>query len=363
MKEDFLKDDEMLELLRQIAPGTYLREGLESILKAKTGALIVIGDSQEVLNLVDGGFYINKEYSPAHLYELAKMDGAIILSKDQKKILYANALLVPDPSIPTTETGTRHKSAERVARQTGEIVISISQRRNIITLYKNSSKYILKDTSVILTRANQAIQTLEKYKSVLNEALNNLSLMEFEDNATLDGVVYAVQRVEMVMRIAAEIKRYICELGYEGRLVSMQLEELLGGVEEEGLFIVEDYMLPAEGRTSEGVMKQIRALSYEELTDLTLLCKALGYLGGTSALDTHVSPRGFRIISKVPRLPMSAIRHVVNGFNNFQSIIRASIEELDDVEGIGEVRARAIKEGIRRAQLQLATDSRHNLKI
>ncbi|MCR4435170.1 MAG: DNA integrity scanning diadenylate cyclase DisA [Clostridiales bacterium] len=363
MKSDVLKDDEILDLLRLVAPGTPLREGLDNILRAKTGALIVIGDSQEVTNLMDGGFFINKEYSPAHLYELAKMDGAIILSKDQKKILYANTLLMPDPSIPTGETGTRHKSAERVAKQTGEMVVCISQRRNIITLYKGSRKYILKDTSTILTRANQALQTLEKYRSVLDEALNNLGMLEFEDNVNLDGVAYSLQRVEMVMRIVAEIERYICELGNEGRLVSMQLEELLGNVEEEGLFIIEDYMLPAENRTAEDVLRSIRSLTYDELMDISSICRALGYSGGIDSSDIHISPRGYRIMSKVPRLPMSVVRHLVNKFDNFQSILKASIEELDEVEGIGEVRARTIKEGIRRVQDQLLMDSRYNVRI
>lgn len=356
MREEYLKDKEMLDLLRIMAPGTLLREGLENILRARTGALIVISDSEDVMRLMDGGFYINTEYSAAHLYELAKMDGAIIMSKDMKRILYANALMIPDASIPTEETGTRHKSAERVARQTGEIVVCISQRRNIITLYKGSKKYILRDTSTILTRANQALQTLEKYKTVLNSAFNNLSVLEFEDIVNLDDVSYVVQRVEMVMRIVAEIERYICELGNEGRLVSMQLEELLGSIEEDGLYVIEDYMLPVDNRTSEDVLEQIRAFTYEELMDLTSICRALGYYGGVSSLDINVSPKGYRIMSKVPRVPKAVGRHVVDTLSNFQNILRASIEDLDEVEGIGEVRARTIKDGIRRVQDQLLID-------
>ena len=245
MTEGRYDDEAFLEILKLVAPGTPLREGLENILKARTGALIVIGDTKEVMELVDGGFYINEEYSPARIYELAKMDGAIVLGKDMKRILYANAELVPDRAIPTQETGKRHRAAERVARQTGEIVISISQRRNIITLYKGTFRYVLKDTSVILTRANQALQTLQKYKSVLDNIMNNLSTLEFRDMVALENVVLCIQRTEMVLRINDEIKRDICELGTEGRLIKMQLEELVGNTEEEGELLVQDYLIHA----------------------------------------------------------------------------------------------------------------------
>ena len=348
MGEEKFKEDLMLDMIKAMAPGTMLREGLEYILKARTGALIVIGDTNEVFNLVDGGFHINKEYSPAHIYELAKMDGAIVLSKDIKKLIYANAQLIPDPKIPTVETGTRHRTAERVAKQTGELVICISQRRSVITLFKGTHRYFLRDTAIILSRANQAIQTLEKYKSVLDVALNNLSINEFHDIVTLEHVAVVVQRTEMVMRIVSEIKRYICELGNEGRLISMQLEELVGNTEKEGLLIIDDYMFIMDNRNDEEVVKQIKNLSNEELLDINLICKALGYHGGMSALDLNLTPRGYRIMSKLPKLPMTVIKNLVDKFANFQGVLKASIEELDDVDGIGEVRARAIKEGLKR---------------
>ena len=351
------KEDEMLEVLKVLAPGTSLREGLDNILKAKTGALIVIGDSSETMKLVDGGFLINKEFSPAHLYELAKMDGAIVLSKDLKKVLYANALLIPDPSIPTDETGTRHKSAQRVAKQTGEIVISISQRRNIITLYKDTKKYILKETAAILTKANQALQTLEKYKSVLDGAINNLSVLEFEDIVTLDDVAYVLQRIGMVTRVAWEIDRYICELGNEGRLIDMQLDELLTNIESDELLVIEDYMVHIN-KTAEDIQEKLRMLSYDELMDLTNIGSILGYSSGINSFDTAIYPRGYRLLNKVPRVPMAITKNLIDKFLNFQGILNASIEELDEVDGIGEVRSRLIKEGLRRVQEQLFLDSR-----
>ncbi|MFY9527146.1 MAG: DNA integrity scanning diadenylate cyclase DisA, partial [Limnochordia bacterium] len=208
-----MRENEMIYRdLALVAPGTQLYEGLESILKAKTGALIVIGDTPEVLQLVSGGFRIDSEMHPAALYELAKMDGAIVLSTDTKRILYANAQLIPDPMIPSSETGTRHKTAERVAKQTGQLVISISQRRNVITIYKGNAKYILRDVSVILAKANQALSTLEKYRSVFRQSLVNLSALEFEDLVTLTDVATVLQRSQMVARIASEIESYVLQL-------------------------------------------------------------------------------------------------------------------------------------------------------
>lgn len=358
MRLERLKNDSFLDVLRMMAPGTSLREGLENILKAKTGALIVIGDSPEVIKIVDGGFTINKPYTSSHLYELAKMDGAIVVSKDLKVILYANALLIPDASIVTTETGTRHKTAERFAKQTGEIVLCISQRRNVITLYKDNRKYILRDTSTILTRANQALQTLEKYKSVLDAAIKNLNVLELEDIVTLNDVAYVIQRTEMVMRIVDEIDRYICELGNEGRLSSMQLEELLQNVENNVWLVIEDYQIRKDGQNTNDIVKQLRNLSNDELVDLASVAKLLGFSGAAVSLDTAVSPRGYRMLSRLPKLPVSIMRNIIGEFQNLQGVIKASIEDLDKVEGIGEVRAKSINEGLSRIKEQTIMDKR-----
>lgn len=351
-------EDTFLKTLRFIAPGTALRDGLDNILRAQTGALIIIGgDNEEVMKVVDGGFDIGAEFTPARLYELAKMDGGIILSSDGKRILRANTQLVPDPSIPSTETGTRHRTAERVARQTGELVVSISQRRNIITLYKGLMKYVLKDIRVILDRANQAIQTLEKYRSVLNQALNSLSALEFEDLVTVLDVTTALQRIEMVLRISGEIERYISELGIEGRLVSMQLEELLVGVKQEAKLIIKDYMVNSDDQPLENLRQIFNNNSPEEFLELGLIAKSLGF-GGNIGLDTSVSPRGYRILGKIPRLPATVTDNLISTFKTLQRIMTASIAELDDVDGIGEVRARAIKDGLRRLK-ELTLLDRH----
>lgn len=358
MKDEHLLDGEFLKAIKILAPGTPLREGLENILSARTGALIVIGDSPKVMEIIDAGFEINADLTPAGIYELAKMDGAIILNNDAKKILYANTQLIPDSIIPSMETGIRHRTAERVARQTGVMVISISQRRNVITIYKGSGKYVLRDIGVILTKANQAVQTLEKYKVVLDKSLATLSTLEFQDLVTLYDVAKALQRTEMVVRVVKEIETYIGELGSEGRLVSMQMDELIANVEDDGLLIVEDYYLH-EDKNPEEVLHTIGQWDAEDLLDLSLICRALGYAGGAGILDQSVSSRGYRILYKIPRLPWPVIKNLVDTFASLQRILNASIEELDDVEGIGEVRARAIKEGLKRYRDQVLLDRHH----
>lgn len=343
---------QFIQAIKMLAPGTPLREGIENLLRAKTGALIVISDSEKMMNIVDGGFIINVDFSPNYLYELGKMDGAIILSQDAKKILHANVQLVPDISVTSSETGIRHRIAERVAKQTGEVVISISQRRNIITLYLGNYKYVVQDTNRLLSKANQAIQTLEKYKTVLDQAKTNLSALEFEDLVTVYDVVTVMQRTEMVMKIVKEIERFINELGNEGRLISMQLEELVVNVKNDGRHIIEDYIVD-EQIGVKNVIKEIQSLSSEELLNLQNLGKILGFNQNVNPLDLYIVPRGYRILSKIPRLPSSIIDNLINEFGNFQKILKASTELLDDVEGIGEIRARAIKEGLRRLQDQV----------
>lgn len=339
------KDKDFINVLKIMAPGTLLREGLENVLRAKTGGLIVLGDSEAILKLVDGGFDINADYSPSYLYELAKMDGSIILSSDLKKILFANTQLVPDSTIPTFETGTRHRTADRVAKQTGAVVVAISERRNIITVYKGSTKYVLRDSSIILSRANQALQTLEKYTAVLDRVMCNLNLLEFQDLASLFEVVTAIQRTEMVMRIVGEIERYICELGNEGRLISMQLNELIKSVEQDGILIIRDYCMVQMDFNE--IYKQLQNISSEELLDLNIVAKLLGY-SGIPLIDTFISPRGYRILCKIPRIPVSVIENLVKNFKELKAVLEASFEQLDSVEGIGEARAKAIKNGLRR---------------
>jgi diadenylate cyclase len=350
------KQEVMSQLLRLVAPGTHFREGLENVLRAKTGALIVVGYSPEVMELVDGGFSINCDFSPNYLYELAKMDGAIILSEDIERILYANTQLIPDSSISSSETGIRHRTAERVAKQTEKLVVSISQRRNVITLYLGNLRYSLKDIGVILTKANQAIQTLEKYKVVLDQALINLGATEFEELVTLHEVSNVIQRVEMVLRIKAEIIKYINELGSEGRLVSMQMEELVARIDEEAILLLKDYCRDPQDDQVKEIKSNLKRLSNDELLESHHIIRLLGYPNTNTIMEESISPRGYRLLSRIPRLPSLIISNLVERFKELPYIMMATIEELDEVDGIGEVRARTIKDGLKRIQKQVLVD-------
>lgn len=345
MENKRLGEQTVSEVLQFIAPGTPIREGIDNVLRANTGGLIVVGYNEKVKSLVDGGFEINCPFTPSYLYELAKMDGAIILNESGNKILYANAQLAPDTGVPSSETGMRHRTAERVARQTKALVIAISQRRNVITLYQGNFRYALKDIAVILTKANQAIQTLEKYKVVFEKSVVNLSALEFEESVTYNDFLQVLRRFEMVLKIKCELLAYLSELGTEGRLVRLQMNEILSELEGAAILIIKDYAFEKEVRASEA-LQRIQSMANTEALEDTALLKMMGYQGYVH-LDEAKSPRGYRILHKIPRLPLIIIDNLVNYFGELSKMMSATVEELDDVEGIGEVRARKIKEGFK----------------
>ena len=349
--------DGIAEVLKLIAPGTPIRNGLENILNAKTGALIAVADSEQVLQLVDGGFKLDVDFSPAKLYELAKMDGAIILSPDFKKILYANTQLIPSPDISTNETGTRHRTAERTAKQTGALVISISQRRGIITLFRGNSRYVLKDSAEVISKANQALQIVEKYKKVFDNKINILNEYEFNDIVTLENVITVIQRAEMVKRIAEEVTRAIDELGEEGRLLEMQLDETVGDLEKEELLLVKDYIAPGKKRAAEKILEELEDIEYDNLIKADKIANLLGYEDFDNYDEVGVYPRGYRILNKIPRMPSTIVENLVKSFKSFQHILAADIQRLDEVDGIGEIRARTIKQSLKRMQEQFVFDN------
>lgn len=340
------KEKLLIEALKKVAPGTDFREALDHILDAKTGAIIVVGDSKKVDRLCNGGFGIKSPFTPQKLFELAKLDGAIVVDEEISWILKANVHLVPDSKLPTSETGMRHRTAERVARQTKALVISISQRRDVVSLCINGVKYILDDIRALLTKANQALQTLERYKARLDQVSSNLNAVEFENLVTLHDVVTVLQRAEMVRRVSGEIKRYITELGVEGRLIRMQLDELMVGVEEDNILTIRDYCL--DMRRVEKTKRELRKLSSDELLDPLKVSHVLGCKESIDELDQSVSPRGYRLLRKVPRLPILVVDKIVAKFGSLQNTLKASVSELDEVEGVGEVRARAILDGLKR---------------
>jgi diadenylate cyclase len=342
-------DDDLLRAtLAAVAPGTDLRDGLERILRGRTGALIVLGQDRVVDSMASGGFPLDVEFSSTRLRELAKMDGAIILDRDGTRILRAAAQLLPDPSIETSESGTRHRTAERVAKQTGFPVVSVSQSMQIVALYVGGRRHVLEGSAAILSRANQALQTLERYKNRLDVVSASLSALEVEDLVTVRDVVSMLQRSEMVRRIAEEVEEYVVELGTDGRLILLQLEELMGGVEDDRHLVIRDYLRQANGWTLTDALDRLAATSTEDLLDLKTLAWVLHIPTDAGGLDASLQPRGSRLLSRIPRLPDAVIQRVIEHFGDLPSVMRASVEELDDVEGVGAGRAKAIKEGLSR---------------
>jgi diadenylate cyclase len=344
-------DDRLRATLATIAPGTELRDALERILRGNTGGLIVLGYDKTVESLCTGGFNVDIETSAPLMRELAKMDGAIVLDSGGARIVKANVHLQPDPSIPTSESGTRHRTAERTSKQVEFPVISVSQSMRIIALYVGGRRYVLDDSGAILSRANQALATLERYKLRLDEVSGTLSALEIEDLVTVRDAVAVAQRLEMVRRIAGEIEGYVVELGTDGRLLSLQLDELLAGVEPERELVVRDYLPGAGGkrtRTADDVLNDFDALSSSELLDLSTIARLMGYAAGADALDAPVSPRGYRLLAKVPRLPNLVVDRLVDHFGGLQKLLAAGIDDLQAVDGVGETRARSVREGLSR---------------
>ena len=334
--------------LANIAPGTALRDGLERILRGRTGALIVLGSDKTVESISTGGFELDVTFTSTGLRELAKMDGALILDRDASRIIYAAVHLMPDPSIYSDETGTRHRTADRVARQTGFPVISVSQSMQIIAVYVGETRYVLEDSGQILSRANQALATLERYKMRLDEVSSTLSALEIEDLVTVRDVAVVAQRLEMVTRIASEIEDYVLELGTDGRLLSLQLDELVTGVDLERELVIRDYLpLTRRRRSAIEVLADLEALSPADLVDVAAVARALG-LGASEHLDGAVTPRGYRLLAKVPRLPGAVVDRLVDHFGSLQKLLSASIDDLQAVDGVGELRARSVREGLSR---------------
>ncbi len=342
------RDEVMVEALTAVAPGRPLREGVDRIILANKGALIVVGDSPEVLAICSGGLLIDAEFSPQRLSELAKMDGAIILSADASRIARANVHLVPNPNVPTAEAGTRHRTAERVARSIDVPVISVSEDLQIIAVYRNDAKHQLEETPRLLARANQALSTLERYKQRLDAVSGSLSALEVEDLVTVRDVAAVLQRAEMVRRIAEEVDGYTIELGIDGRLVLLQLEELMGGVEDDRRWVIQDYVNTGPRWSVEQALDALTALENEDLLEASTVAGLLHLPTDQSTLDATVSPRGYRLLAKVPRIPDIVVDNLVVHFGSLQKIMRAAVAELDDVEGVGHVRAKAVKEGLAR---------------
>jgi diadenylate cyclase len=345
-----MDQDERRRALAAVAPGTALRDGLERILRGSTGALIVLGFDQAVADLCSGGFEMNVEFSATRLRELAKMDGAIVLDGAARTIVRAAVQLIPDPGIPTDEAGTRHRTAERVSRQTGHTVISVSKSMRIIALFIDGVRFVLEDPAAILSHANQALATLERYRRRLDEVSGGLSALEIEDLATVRDVTAVAQRLEMVRRIAGEIEGYMVELGTDGGMLALHLDELVAGTGQERVLLAQDYV-PAQpqdrARNAAAALARLERLTLDELLDVASVAEVLGF-GGADALEDLVSPHGYRLLARVPRIPMPVVEVLIEHFGGLQKLLAAGVDELIHVDGVGAVHARSVREGLSR---------------
>jgi diadenylate cyclase len=348
----------LLSALRLVAPGTPLREGLDRILLSKMGALVVVGDSPEILAICSGGFLLDAEFSPQRLSELAKMDGAIILSTDGSRIARANVHLLPDVGVPTTETGTRHRTAERTARSVGWPVISVSEEMSVIAVYRGAEKRQVEPVDQIMRRSTQAISTLEKFRQRMDTVLAELSQHEVDNHVTVRDVAAGFQRCEMVRRLGDEVDTLVVELGDEGRLASLQQQESLEGVDRELDLLRRDYgVTPPKGKTIDDVLSK---LTTEDLGDLALVARTIGLADQSpTALQQLLHPKGHRLLARVPRLSDQIIDHVAEHFDDLALLLKATASKLTEVESVGEVRARAIRDGLTRVVENTQTNTRN----
>ncbi len=340
------REERLVEALKMIAPGTVLRQAIDNIVRARTGALLVFADEGKIRPMISGGIDIDVALKPMILYELAKMDGAILLDRAGRHIIHANVQLMPDASIDSQETGTRHRTAERVAKQLDTLAISISAARDVVTIYLNDIRYIMDPIRVILSKADQALQTLERFKGRLNQVINALSTLEFQQAVTLFDVTSVLQRIEMVLGLSHLIERYVIELGTEGRLVQLQMEELLFNVREDRAAVLADYLPDPTPARLEAARKALVALPSDEFISAGSIGQILGYSPDADALETHLHPRGYRMLLKIPRLGSRAIESVMARFGTLQAILATPVEDLAAVDGVGMARARDIKEGL-----------------
>jgi diadenylate cyclase len=282
-----IKKEGITDVLKLISPGTFLRTAIEGVQKAKTGGLIVVYNDF-AQNMFEGGFKINARFTPQRIIELGKMDGAIIISKDLKKIMHANVLLTPDNSIPSNETGTRHKAAERTAKQAGTMVIAVSQRRDEISLFYKNLKYVVRDTNDIIRRATAVLQIIEKHRDIFDKNKNELDRHEIKRRGESIKALHMIQRGMIILKMSETLKGYVIELGAEGTIVKLRLKELLHRVEKDVDEVIKDYSKIGVSKSQ----KILSILSYDELLELENIKQCLGIS------DEIAYPKGHRILEK-----------------------------------------------------------------
>jgi diadenylate cyclase len=339
---------QFVRALKEIAPGTPIREAIDDVIRGHTGALFVLADEEDIAPVLSGGFQLDVEFSPKLMYQLAKMDGAIVLDRDARRIRWANVQLVPDPAITSTETGTRHRSAERVAKQTRALVVTVSASRDVVTVFVGDQKHQLEATRSVLMKVNQALATLETYRMRFDQVSHRLLSREFSGAATLLDALVVIQRAEMAKRMVSEIERHQVELGTEGRLTEMQLRELSVGIMPDRAAVVRDYMVEADAASHRRILDRLSRIGNDRLLRLEDLEVLLGYDRDTNPIDTVVEPRGYRVLSRIPGLSQVLIERACAEFGGLANVLAADSTELAKISGLGPVRSKEVQEGLQR---------------
>lgn len=333
------------ELLGKAAPGTPLRAALDRIVQLGRGALVVFASREKIAPLIAAGFELNAPFTPEALAELSKMDRAVVVDPELRTILYANAHLVPDPQIPSHETGARHRVAEQVAKELNCPVIAVSQERRRVTIHLGDWRYELPDPQAILERANQALSILERYRRDLRDMLRELGPLELEGRVLPAHVAAVLHRFLSVLRVEEEIRAMLVELGEFGELPERHLLALTHGIYEEFLLFLRDYQHDSR-RAVEDLAEELLRVSAKGLASPEELLKVLGLDGADP--DMSIPARGYRLLSKVPRLPPGVIERLVEEIGSIDKVARLSRRQLTRVKGIAEARARAIQYGLAR---------------
>jgi len=358
MEEEMGKYDLLKEIIKLCSPGTQLRMGLENILNANSGGLLLLMNEDDIKrydDLIQPGFYVNTDYSPKKVYELAKMDGAVILNENVTKILYANVQLTPDPSLPSKETGMRHRNAERIAKQTGKISLAVSRRRGVVSIYWGAYTYVLKDLNFLITMVDQGLKAIEKYRYSYNKAVEILDNLEIEDRVTVFDVCKTLEKATAAIRIGIEIEPYIWEMGVNGRLAKMQLEEMLSDLNEHLELIVADYMVSKsipEHENVRDICDKLQNLGEKDLIEYSKIANILGYKATKLIMEEPVTSRGIRLLRTMTKIPTNIVNKLVDQFSDLRAIKDADPESLKEVDGIGEKRSKTIIESLYRLRIR-----------
>ncbi|CAM3171082.1 DNA integrity scanning diadenylate cyclase DisA [Streptobacillus felis] len=328
------------QIFKIVAPGQPLRTAIEKIQEASLGGLIILASIDEMKEYIDGGFKLDTSFTPQKVYELAKMDGAVLISEDLKIIHGANIQLQPDKNIETNESGTRHRTADRIAKLTGNIVITISERRKRITVSKGEFKHTLELIGDLLIKSSQAINSLEKYAVSVNKYMEDLTISEFENTVLLEEIITGLRHYYLMFTMDKEVRQYIMELGSEGRLVELQHHEIMANQKNNLIDFIKDYN--RKHKSAEKIFVDLMELSKDDIRDDVKLAKVLGYDLKQDLIDENLFPRGYRILNTANKLTKKDVENLVDNFKNLSELLNANYDEIYSIKGMGKFKTERV---------------------